>query len=103
MKTCKKCNNTKPIDQFYKNHRLKDGLTTTCKKCLNEKTRQYRIKNRDKLKEYHRLWMRKKRGGVDWLEKAIAKNEKEIERLHDLLNEQKAKLSILKTQRRRNI
>lgn len=33
MKTCNKCNETKPRDAFYKEARLHDGLRKTCKEC----------------------------------------------------------------------
>jgi 5-methylcytosine-specific restriction endonuclease McrA len=33
MKTCSKCNETKPLDRFSKNRRSKDGLQVHCKSC----------------------------------------------------------------------
>lgn len=36
MKVCKKCNQEKPLDDFYKNSRYKDGHVTTCKRCYKE-------------------------------------------------------------------
>ena len=35
-KTCAKCNETKPIDDFYENKRYKQNRTSYCKSCLKE-------------------------------------------------------------------
>lgn len=32
-KRCRKCKKTKPLSQFYKNPRAKDGVHSYCKKC----------------------------------------------------------------------
>lgn len=37
MKICKKCNQEKELDQFYKSKTCKDGYTVICKKCFLEK------------------------------------------------------------------
>jgi len=36
MKTCHYCDTEKPKNEFYKNNRKHDGLTTFCKKCLDK-------------------------------------------------------------------
>lgn len=33
MKRCKKCDETKPVSEFYKDHHKKDGLASHCKPC----------------------------------------------------------------------
>lgn len=35
-KRCSKCGRVKPIDGFYKNASMKDGLQTHCKECQSE-------------------------------------------------------------------
>lgn len=39
MKTCSQCNTSKPLDQFYKWPRSKDGYTAACKFCKLAKNR----------------------------------------------------------------
>lgn len=95
MKTCTECKTLRK--HFYNDHRRKDGLTTRCKECLNKKTQQYRINNRAKLNEYNRLWMRRKRGGADYLKEAIGRQEKKLGKLRLLLKEQEDKLFSLKS------
>jgi 5-methylcytosine-specific restriction endonuclease McrA len=48
MKRCPKCQETKPVADFHKNKRNADGLTSYCKPCWNEYTRQQAVKHRDR-------------------------------------------------------
>lgn len=47
MKTkfCKKCLETKEVTEFYKQKSMKDGRQNTCKVCIRERSRQWRIDN----------------------------------------------------------
>ena len=49
MKTCTKCQQTKPFSDYRSR---KDGLHAQCKDCHNKKNKEYRANNRNKLKEY---------------------------------------------------
>lgn len=68
-KTCSKCKETKPIIDFYKRNRSKDGISPWCKKCcsvwaanhyqqnkdkINEQHAKYRLKNYDKIRGHQR-------------------------------------------------
>ena len=46
LKTCSKCNESKPLDSFYKRQANKDGYSCVCKEC------QRRYDTRDNLKRY---------------------------------------------------
>ena len=50
MKTCKKCNSTKPIDDFYNDKNSKDGKTAECKECRKAAERSYYHKHSEKRK-----------------------------------------------------
>jgi uncharacterized protein (DUF983 family) len=50
-KTCLKCSEAKPVAEFNKNSRKKDGLHTQCKACRNGYLASYREKNRDKVRD----------------------------------------------------
>ena len=94
MKKCSKCDEKKPHDEFYKNRANKDGYEYYCKPCKNfaksknkevdrryyqknreeriRKNRIYELANKDKTKENHKLYMRKKRQDPKWrLKEAI--------------------------------
>ena len=43
MKTCKRCNRTKPTDEFYKNTGKSDGIDIYCKPCKNGFVRARRL------------------------------------------------------------
>ncbi len=49
-KKCLNCLEEKEIDLFPKSSRKSDGLDTHCKICRNEKTKQYRLNNPEKIK-----------------------------------------------------
>jgi hypothetical protein len=42
---CKKCQTTKPIEDFGKDSRRDDGVSLTCKACAREKHRNWKAKN----------------------------------------------------------
>jgi len=48
VKTCSKCGETKPIDEFIKNENV-------CKICRSQYDKEYRLKNKEKIKEYRRI------------------------------------------------
>jgi len=56
MKQCYCCKETKPLDSFTKDKSKTDGLKIYCKECANEKKRQWRIANKDKIAAYDKQW-----------------------------------------------
>lgn len=40
LKTCSKCGETKPLEEFVKDNRRKDGYATICKECRRKKDRE---------------------------------------------------------------
>jgi len=86
MKTCNRCEEAKPDDEFYKAtaaYKTKDGLRNPCKKCSRKDAKERYIANPRKKKstasqrksrrEYARKWRLKNPGYyADWF-----KNHKE--------------------------
>lgn len=56
MKTCSQCKLTKPLFDFGKHNKQKDGLNMQCKSCNTEHARQWRVSNLDKFKAYTKIW-----------------------------------------------
>jgi hypothetical protein len=50
MKTCKKCQELKPTDQFHKQPQIKDGRANSCKTCTNEEQRIRKASNPEQQK-----------------------------------------------------
>lgn len=48
-KQCTKCKEWKNNNNFFKDNKMKNGLSSQCKECRKEKDRQRYIKNREKL------------------------------------------------------
>lgn len=89
-KTCVKCTQSKPSDQFYDQKGSKDGLTSSCKECKRKqssewkrnnpekvkvmrdrynpvkrhKAREYREKNLEKVRGYQRQWQENNRDKI---------------------------------------
>lgn len=45
MKVCNKCKEEKPGTEFYGHNSTRDGLSSSCKKCVKERSRKWREKN----------------------------------------------------------
>lgn len=63
MRICTCCNKKKKASDFNLKHRMnkKSGIvqyhfTSFCRECLNEKSKEYYNKNREKRKEYQRKY-----------------------------------------------
>lgn len=44
-KECSKCKKTKPLEEFHKHNKSKDGRKEACKECRNRENAEYRKKN----------------------------------------------------------
>lgn len=49
-KECSKCKETKPISEFYRSKKNKDGLHGLCKTCFKNYAREYYSKNKKIVK-----------------------------------------------------
>lgn len=56
MKKCNHCKKYKGLSEFSKDSETKDGFKLTCKKCCSNYYKQYYNKNSEKLKEKTRLY-----------------------------------------------
>lgn len=59
MKICKRCNQEKDYNFFYKNKSRKDGYAYYCKSCRSKIDKEYKENNREKvnaikLRHYYR-------------------------------------------------
>jgi len=79
VKTCSKCGETKPIDEFVKNGNI-------CLICHRQFQKEYRLKNPDKIKEWHRKYRHKNKDKINeqgkkyYLKNKNKINERERER-----------------------
>jgi hypothetical protein len=55
MKICSKCGEQKPLKEFSKDKRVKSGLKSWCKSCINLGARKWKQNNSKKVKNLHLL------------------------------------------------
>jgi hypothetical protein len=56
MRECIKCGETKPLDQFHRNHKGKDGRRNTCSACVIAYNKNYVAANRQQVSERMRAY-----------------------------------------------
>lgn len=56
MKQCVACRQSRPLANFNRNRRQKDGLHYYCKPCLAVHTRSYYVRNAEKLRRKSATW-----------------------------------------------
>tara|TARA_Y100000034_G_scaffold118256_1_gene158747 strand:+ start:444 stop:1088 length:645 start_codon:yes stop_codon:yes gene_type:complete len=55
-KDCCVCKKNKLLEDFHKNKRKKDGHSETCKVCANERSKKWRIENKEKSLSNLKKW-----------------------------------------------
>lgn len=63
-KCCKRCEETKPLGEFYPHKRLKDGHTNECKVCVCGQVSKWQKANRKRANERKLRWSRENRERV---------------------------------------
>lgn len=58
MKRCNKCGVEKDLTAFPARTENKDGFSSTCYGCTNESYREYYLKNKDHIRELHKIWQK---------------------------------------------
>ena len=62
MKTCSRCKQDKPLDEFHKSSRMKDGLQSSCKSCMAE---SYNRSRKQKQSHYQDVARQRQQKNVD--------------------------------------
>ncbi|GGG93386.1 hypothetical protein [Pedobacter zeae] len=59
-KKCTKCKEVKLLEAFLPTKQISSGITSKCKKCFNEYSKNWRLKNLEKTRAYFSEYRRKK-------------------------------------------
>lgn len=76
-KKCSVCSLIKNLNEFNLDKRAKDGRTSNCKVCSNNKNKEYREKNKDKEKLRKKEWNSKNKEKISEYNKNYKKINKE--------------------------
>ena len=82
-KTCVKCDETKPLTDFYKELKGHDGYRNDCKTCKQEYQGEYYIKNRDKIIKHNNDYYAT---NCDWIRPLKNKRQKAVRDLKKINN-----------------
>lgn len=61
MKKCRRCDEEKTLDEFYKSRQTADGRQCYCKVCSKAGVKKYRADNPDKYSEYYKAEYEKRK------------------------------------------
>ena len=78
MKICTKCNIEKPLTEFCKDKKTKDGLRSQCKSCEREYKKEYRKQNKERIKESDRKYREKNKERLKEKAKNYREQNKEL-------------------------
>ena len=68
MKICAKCREAKPLTDFYRRKRSKDGRDWYCKLCGKENANAWRLQNHAREREVCRNWRRRNKERFKFLQ-----------------------------------
>src|ERR1700677_616277 len=84
MKYCNVCGEQKTFDDFYKDGRLRNGISNKCKSCTNTYNRKWHLRNPDKHNEYQKKWNKENRLHITERQREKRKLNPDMARTHTL-------------------
>jgi hypothetical protein len=69
VKNCPACGETKPLDEFYRHRRQKDGRQPWCKLCHRARNRAWRRANPEWVAEHNKKWRDRHPGAANMASK----------------------------------
>jgi hypothetical protein len=87
MKECSKCHEVKPVGEFWKCSKVKDGLASKCKQCY----KAYCEANEDKIKDYNKAYRKANKHKIEAYRKANKEKAKATHKAWHEANKEKAK------------
>ena len=88
MKNCTKCKIEKKLTEFWKDKCARDGLSFQCKECRNKQKKEYRLNNKNKIKEHNKEYRLNNKDKINKHNKEYRLNNKDKKREY-LLNRYK--------------
>jgi hypothetical protein len=64
MRTCKKCGETKPLNEFEVLNKEKDWRRKECKTCVKKRVQSWTKKSKERIRKYHQEWYKQNRDVV---------------------------------------
>lgn len=96
-KTCKKCGEFKGLGEFTRHKGMKDGHINECKDCVNERVKEHRINNLERVRERRKEYYQKnvehyRERSKEYSKEYYQKNVEQVkERLKDYFQTERGK------------
>jgi len=83
MKRCKKCQENKPLNEFYKDKKSSDSLKNDCKECRKKAVKDYTNHNKEKYLSYQKnIYIKNKEQRLQYRRKYYLMNRNKINKQH---------------------
>lgn len=102
IKVCTKCSIEKPLNEYHKDKKAKDGRMNICKKCKAKYDKKYVSENRDKVNERQRAFSRANVGRYAEYNKIYTETHREHTLAYSREYYSKNKIQINKNSREHN-
>jgi hypothetical protein len=103
IKICSKCGIEKPLSDFNKRKRNKDGLNSYCRECVSLENKSYRKNNQEKIKIKKKEWYQENREtAIQKVKDRVAKNKESISEYKKEWYQKNKKLIIKKGLKRKH-
>ena len=86
MKTCSKCGEEKPLSEYPKHKRCRDGVSGQCKLCVKKIRREYYLKHAEAVKAAERARQRRLSKDPEFMEA-----ERQRRKVSNMTTEQQSK------------
>lgn len=95
MKTCRKCNEDKPLEEYPVQKKMRDGRSSWCKQCATSATRDWQVRNKDKVQKIADNWNERNPGLNYERTKLWRKNNPEQTKAHNALRRSRRKKALI--------
>lgn len=95
VKKCRVCNEIKPLSDFHKSRRYKDGHRNICKTCRSNYDKKWREENKERHLAYKRNYYSKHKNKYNKWSREYRKNNPEKVRKWAIISNQRRRLKVL--------
>lgn len=85
VKTCRDCERTLPITEYYVHPKMMDGRLNKCKQCVRKRVTRHRAHNLNRIRRYDRMRYRRDEYRQRQMRSLLKSRSPEMRRVHYLM------------------